>query len=193
MSQIMPSLMERRYQLLNRCSNLTSLERTVSAKSKIGELRAINMNSEVYEWPITLSSATIGFVLWQAVLCFFLLGVLFQLEAQAQGNRINPILRRWRMRSEMTSISEDADYLSGALVLTITLWNRKRNCVNALSVSMVLLETIPGPLGVRVDIMEMKTVPGSPGITADMLEIVLGSPSTKEKVLKTVLAPHDIK
>ena len=34
---------------------------------------------------------------------------------------------------------------------------------------------------------------GSPGITADMLEIVLGLPSTKEKVLKTVPAPHDIK
>ena len=58
---------------------------------------------------------------------------------------------------------------------------------------MVLLETIPGPLGVRVDMLEMKTVPGSPGITADMLEIVLGPPSTKEKVVKTVLAPHDIK
>ena len=41
MSQIMPSLTERRYQLLNRCSNLTWLERTVSAKSKIGEFRAI--------------------------------------------------------------------------------------------------------------------------------------------------------
>ena len=112
----------------------------------------------------------------------------------------------------MTSISEDADYLSGALVLAITLsqgmqlqntldeklfffspLHRKRHCVNALSVSMVLLETIPGPLGVRVDMLEMKTVPGSPGITADMLEIVLGPPSTKEKVLKTVLAPHDIK
>ena len=71
MSQIMPSLTERRYQLLNRCSNLTWLERTVSAKSKIGEFRAINMNSEVYGWPITLSSATTGFVLWQAVRCFF--------------------------------------------------------------------------------------------------------------------------
>ena len=115
------------------------------------------------------------------------------------------------MRSEMTSISEDADYLSGALVLTITLsqgmqlqntldeklifspLHRKRHCVNALSVSMVLLETIPGPLGVRVDMLEMKTVPGSPGITADMLEIVLGPLSTKGKVLKTALAPHDIK
>ena len=110
----------------------------------------------------------------------------------------------------MTSISEDADSLSGALVLTITLSHgmqlqntldekliffatASRHCVNALSVSMVLLETIPGPLGVRVDMLKMKTVPGSPGITADMLEIVLGPPSTKEKVLKTVLAPHDIK
>ena len=70
---------------------------------------------------------------------------------------------------------------------------RKRSCSNALSVSMVLLETIPGPLGVRVDMLEMDTVPGSPGITADMLEIVLGPPSTKEKVPKTVPAPHDIK
>ena len=115
------------------------------------------------------------------------------------------------MRSEMTSISEDADYLRGALVLAMTLSQdmqlqntlgeklifsplcRKRNCANALSVSMVLLETIPGPLGVRVDMLEMDTVPGSPGITADMLEIVLDPPSTKEKVLKTVHAPHDIK
>ena len=51
----------------------------------------------------------------------FLIGVLFQLGAKARRNRINPILRRPRMRSEMTSISEDADYLSGALVLAITL------------------------------------------------------------------------
>ena len=58
---------------------------------------------------------------------------------------------------------------------------------------MVLLETIPGPLGVRVDMLEMETVPGSPGITADMLEIVLGPPSTKEKVLKIVPVPHNIK
>ena len=36
-------------------------------------------------------------------------------------NHINPILRRQRMRSEMTSISEDADHLSGALVLATTL------------------------------------------------------------------------
>ena len=28
---------------------------------------------------------------------------------------------------------------------------------------MVLLETIPGPLSVRVDMLEMETVPGSPG------------------------------
>ena len=135
------------------------------------------MNSEVYGWPITLSSATIDFVLWQAVRCFFLIGVLFQLGAKARRNRINPILRRPRMRSEMTSISEDADYLSGALVLTITLsqgmqlqntldeklifspLHRKRHCVNELSVSMVLLETIHGHLGVRVDMLEMKTVP----------------------------------
>ena len=115
------------------------------------------------------------------------------------------------MRSEMISISEDAGYLSGALVLAMTLsqgmllqntldeklifspLRRKRNCANALSVSMVLLDTIPGPLGVRLDMLEMETVPDSPGITADMLEIVLDPPSTKEKVLKTVPAPHDIK
>ena len=43
------------------------------------------------------------------------------IRSQARRNRINPILRRQRMRSEMTSISEDADYLSGALVLAMTL------------------------------------------------------------------------
>ena len=64
---------------------------------------------------------------------------------------------------------------------------------------MVLLETIPDPLGVRVDMLEMKTVrvPGSPGSTADMLEIVLGPPSTQEKVLKSEDCPrpsrHQIK